>query len=72
MMTWDDGQQLIRKLSDALAGILVTYGIFDANGLVLASGAIAGVFSFGWWYWWNRTRPAAPASNVAKAAAKPL
>ena len=58
-MTWDDGQQLIRKLSDALAGVLVTYGAITADMTVLVAGAIAGVASLVWWYIWNRTRPPA-------------
>ena len=58
-MNWDDAQQLIRKLADAVAGVLVTYAAITADMVMLWSGAIAGVLSVGWWYIWNRTRPPA-------------
>ncbi len=66
---WDDGQQLVRKLADAVAGVLLTYGIISSEALVVVAGALAGMFSVGWWYYWNRTRPAAPEMEVAKADA---
>ena len=60
-MDWETSQQLIRKISDAIAGGLVMYGAVTADMVTLVSGAVFGVVSLGWWWIWNRTRPAAEA-----------
>jgi hypothetical protein len=60
-MDWESGQQLIRKMGDAVAGMLVAYGAVAADAYTVVAGAIVGVASLGWWYIWNRKRPAAEA-----------
>jgi hypothetical protein len=66
-MNWDDVQQVARKVGDMVAGILVTYGVATADNLYLWAGAVTGVVSLGWWYIWNRTRPAADGTPPAAA-----
>jgi hypothetical protein len=64
-MTWDDGQQAIRKLGDVLSGVLLAYGVVAQDLVVGIVGAVTGVLSVAWWIYWNRTRPAADGTPPA-------
>jgi hypothetical protein len=66
-MSFDDVQQIIRKMGDVIAGSLLTYGVATADNVYMWAGAITGVLSLGWWYIWNRTRPAADGTPPAAA-----
>ena len=58
-MTWDDIQQIIRIVAYAISGFLVSAGQLDpAHGETLG-GALLGLASVGWWWFWNRKKPAA-------------
>lgn len=55
-MTWDSGQQVIRKLGDILGGVLLSMGVLNADGVTMLIGAGVSVASFGWWFYWNMYR----------------
>lgn len=58
-MQTDSTQQLIRKLTGYAAGGLVALGLVNQEGAALGSAAVLAIVDFGWWLYWNRTRPKA-------------
>jgi hypothetical protein len=57
-MTWDNVQQIARILAYGVSGYLVNAGQLDpANGETLG-GALLGLLSVAWWFFWNRKKEA--------------
>jgi hypothetical protein len=55
-MTWDNVQQIARILAYGVSGYLVNAGQLDpANGETLG-GALLGLLSVAWWFFWNRKK----------------
>lgn len=56
MLTNDTFQQLVRKGAGYIAGALVAYGVIDASGTLVVTGAIISAAELGWWLYWNKYR----------------
>lgn len=56
MISWDDTQQLFRIGAYALAGWLGARGNLDPANIETLGGALLGLASVAWWWFWNRRR----------------
>ena len=62
--TWNDWQQVIRKIADLGSGALVAVGAIQPNYYYVVGGVLTGVLSWLFWYLWNKNRPAAEQIEV--------
>ena len=57
-MSWDNIQQLVRILAYGAAGWLVNAGHLDPSNGETLGGALLGLASVAWWWFWNRKQTA--------------
>jgi hypothetical protein len=57
-MTWDNVQQIARILAYGVSGYLVNAGQLEPANFETLGGALLGLLSVAWWFFWNRKKEA--------------